>query len=238
MNPIQNLYGLFKQTIPPLHKEGQRFVLIFAVATLIFGGLVYEPLGWIGLVLTLWCFYFFRDPIRYVPQNELFIISPADGLIQKIEKAKLPEELGLGSKEVIRISVFLNVFNVHVNRIPVSGKVETLNYHPGKFLSANLEKASDVNERQALVIEHTEGKRVVCVQIAGQIARRIVCELEEGQDVVAGDRYGIIRFGSRVDVYLPENVEPLVTVGQTAIGGETVFAHIHGAQITRVSEAK
>lgn len=236
MTPLQNLYQLIKETVPPIHKEGQRFVLIFAAITLVVG-LAFEPLGWIGVILTAWCAFFFRDPTRMVPEGASLVISPADGRVQKIEKVAPPEELGLGDKEVYRISIFLNVFNVHINRVPISGTVETLNYHPGKFLSANLDKASEVNERQTVVINHNN-TRIVCVQIAGQVARRIICDLEEGQEITAGDRYGLIRFGSRTDIYLPEGVNPQVVVGQTAIGGETVLADIKSTQALLKATAK
>lgn len=227
MDFVKNLLELLQKGIPPIHKEGHVFVFIFAAVSLVMG-LIYEPFGWLGAVATLWCVYFFRDPARAIPEGGGLIISPADGLIQKIEKAAPPAELGLGETEVNRISIFLNVFNVHVNRIPISGDVYELNYRPGKFLSANLDKASEENERQAVVITTEGDKQVVCVQIAGLIARRIICDLTEGQKVTTGERYGIIRFGSRVDVYLPEGVNPLVVAGQTAIGGETILADLEG----------
>lgn len=236
MSPIQNMFQVIKDTIPPIHKEGHRFVIIFALISLLVGS-AYEPLGWIGAIVTLWCAFFFRDPQRVVPEGDTLVISPADGLVQKIQKITPPEELGLGDKEVYRISIFLNVFNVHINRVPISGEIETLNYHPGQFLSANLDKASDLNERQTVVINNGD-KKIVCVQIAGQVARRIVCDLEEGQKVETGDRFGLIRFGSRTDIYLPDGVNPQVVVGQTAIGGETILADIKGKHALRKGTEK
>lgn len=237
MEFIKNLLDIIIKNIPPIHKEGQPFVFIFAAVALVVG-IIYSPLGWIGAIATLWCVYFFRDPARVIPIGENFVVSPADGLIQKIEKAAPPAELGLGEKEVVRISIFLNVFDVHVNRNPLSGEVVQLNYRPGKFLSANLDKASAENERQSVVVKTDKGQEIVYVQIAGLVARRIVCDLTEGQRVVAGGRFGIIRFGSRADIYLPEGVNPLVVVGQRAIGGETILADLEGDQISRTGEIR
>lgn len=237
MDFIRNLLELLQKTIPPIHKEGHPFIFIFAAVSLV-AGLMVDSLGWIGSIATLWCVYFFRDPERITPSDDRLVISPADGLIQKIEKAAPPPELGLGDGELTRISIFLNVFNVHVNRVPVSGEVTELNYRPGKFLSANLDKASVENERQAVVVKTQDGKQVVFVQIAGLVARRIVCNLKEGQAVVAGERYGIIRFGSRADIYLPEGVNPMVIVGQTAIGGETILADLNSKKAASKGEIR
>ncbi|MDB2414588.1 phosphatidylserine decarboxylase [Rickettsiales bacterium] len=237
MDKLKDMFNVIRETIPPIHKEGHIFIFIFAAVT-IFLGSFSDSLGWVGTILTLWCAYFFRDPERITPVNDGFVISPADGYIQKIEKVSPPEELGMGDKKVNRITIFLNVFNVHINRIPVAGEITTLNYHPGQFLSANLDKASDVNERQSVVIKTEDGKEVICVQIAGQIARRIICDLKEGQEVKTGERYGLIRFGSRADIYLPEGVNPLVIAGQTAIGGETVLADLKGKHAARKGEAR
>jgi phosphatidylserine decarboxylase len=237
MNFIKNLLELMQKTIPSIHKEGHPFIFIFAAVSLV-AGLMVDSLGWIGAIATLWCVYFFRDPNRVTPDGESLVISPADGLIQKIEKASPPPELGLGEKELTRISIFLNVFNVHVNRVPISGEVTELNYRPGKFLSANLDKASDDNERQSAIVTTPDGKKVVFVQIAGLIARRIVCDLTEGQDVVAGERYGIIRFGSRADIYLPDGVNPTVIVGQTAVGGETILADLNSKKAASTGETR
>lgn len=208
-----------------IHKEGYIFIVIFAAVSFLFSSFS-STLGIIGFILTAWCAYFFRNPERYTPILEDMIISPADGVVQSIVDAAPPAELGLGDKEMLRISVFLNVFNVHVNRIPVDGKVTALHYNPGKFFNASMDKASIHNERQSILIETADKTQVACVQIAGLIARRIVCDLEEGDKVEAGARFGIIRFGSRVDVYLPRKAMPLVCVGQICVGGETVLANL------------
>lgn len=225
MEQFRNILAIIVKSITPIHKEGIPFIFIFGAVTILLL-FVSENLGWLGLIATLWCTYFFRDPARVIPEGDNLVISPADGMIQKIESAIPPAELGLGEDKLTKISIFLNVFNVHVNRVPISGKVKVLNYRPGKFLSADLDKASEDNERQSAVVETNDGKRVVFIQIAGLIARRIVCDLTEEQTVKAGDRYGIIRFGSRVDVYLPVDSKVRVLQGQTAIGGETVLADL------------
>ncbi|GLQ07073.1 phosphatidylserine decarboxylase [Sneathiella chinensis] len=213
-----------KSVLVPINKEGHRFIAIFAVVTLLLFLLTWPVLGWIGVVLTLWCVYFFRDPDRQVPTREGLIVSPADGVVQLIERAVPPEELGLGNDPRLRISVFLNVFNVHVNRVPLGGTVVKQVYRPGKFLNAALDKASEENERHAVHVRTEDGKDIVFVQIAGLVARRIICDLNDGQIVRSGERFGLIRFGSRTDIYLPDGVEPLVGVGQTMVGGETVIA--------------
>jgi phosphatidylserine decarboxylase len=234
---FKNFVKLLQDFIPPIHKEGHVFIFIFGAVT-IFLWALFTPLGLLGLVATVWCIYFFRNPVRITPIGDNFVVSPADGLIQKIEKVSPPEELGLSPEKVTRISVFLNIFDVHVTRAPISGEVTTLNYHPGKFLSANLDKASSENERQSVVITNQHGQNVICVQIAGLIARRIVCYLEDKQLIKGGSEYGIIRFGSRVDVYLPEGVTPLVIEGQRAIGGETVFADLNLVEAARKGEVR
>jgi phosphatidylserine decarboxylase len=221
--------------IPNIHREGVIFVILFAVVTFIMGAFS-DTLGWLGTFATLWCAYFFRDPERVTPQGEQFIISPGDGVVSKICEAPLPAELEMGSEERTRISIFLNIFNVHINRVPVAGKVSCLHYHPGKFFNAELDKASEHNERQSVCVTTPDGKDVVFVQIAGLIARRIVCTLRQGQDVGAGERYGLIRFGSRVDVYLPKAVNPLVVEGQTVIGGETILADMKSFEKTRTGK--
>lgn len=212
-----------RSVLVPINREGWRFIAIFAVATLILFW-VAEPLGWAGVVLTAWCAYFFRDPLRVVPQGAHLVISPADGVVQMIERAVPPEELGMGWDARVRISVFMNVFNVHVNRSPADGVVTALAYRPGKFLNAALDKASTDNERQSMRLKLASGKELAIVQIAGLVARRILCEAKEGQALKAGERFGLIRFGSRVDVYLDDGMVPLVAVGQTMIAGETVIA--------------
>lgn len=188
--------------------------------------MIWQPLGWIGLVLTVWCFYFFRDPERVTPDKPDLVVSPADGTIQMITKVKAPEELGLGDAKFTRVSVFMSVFNVHVNRAPAEGKILKSVYVPGKFLNATLDKASKDNERQILAMKTKGGKTLCFVQIAGLVARRILCEATEGMEYKAGERFGLIRFGSRLDVYLPEGVEPQVCLGQTMVAGETVIADL------------
>ena len=195
-------------------------------------------LGIAGVVLTLWCVYFFRDPERITPVREGLIISPADWGVQMIDKAPPPKELNMGDKDRWRICVFMNVFNVHVNRIPISGTVTALNYRPGKFLNASLDKASELNERQSLGLTLDGGKDIAFVQIAGLVARRILCDVTEGKEMKTGERFGMIRFGSRVDVYLPDGVKPMVAVGQTAIAGETVIADIQAKEPVRAGETR
>ena len=208
----------------PIHRAGWPFIGIFTIATsLLF--FVFETLGLVGVVLTLWCIYFFRDPQRVTPNREGLIISPADGVVQLIDRAAAPIELEMGNDKRWRICVFMNVFNVHVNRIPISGTLSKMSYRPGKFFNASLDKASEFNERQSIRLKLSDGRDIAFVQIAGLIARRILCDVSEGLPVKTGERFGIIRFGSRVDVYLPEGVDPLVSVGQTSIAGETGIAN-------------
>lgn len=211
--------------LPNINNEGWRFVGIFAAVTALLA-ILWQPLGWIGLVLTIWCFYFFRDPERVTPEIANVVVSPADGIVQMITKVKAPAELGLGDKKFTRVSVFMSVFNVHVNRAPAEGKILKSVYVPGKFVSATMDKASSDNERQLLSMKTKSGKEIAFVQIAGLVARRILCEAKEGQDYKAGERFGLIRFGSRLDVYLPEGVEPQVCLGQTMVAGETVIANL------------
>ena len=206
-----------------IHREGYIFIISFAAVTFLLASFS-SSLGWIGFIVTAWCAYFFRNPDRMTPINDDLVISPADGTVQTISEATPPSELGLGNEKMLRVSIFLNVFNVHVNRIPCSGKILALHYNPGKFFNASLDKASIYNERQSVLMETNVGKKIAFVQIAGLIARRIVCDLEEGSEVKAGERYGIIRFGSRLDIYLPMKTAIIVAPGQTCIGGETVIA--------------
>ncbi|MCV2866935.1 phosphatidylserine decarboxylase [Defluviimonas sp. WL0075] len=213
--------------IKPMHPEGRKFVAAFAAATVVLW-LLWEPLGWIGLGLTIWCYYFFRDPVRVVPLREGLVVSPADGVVSLIEPAVPPAELGMPATPLTRVSVFMNVFNCHVNRAPVPGTVGAVAYRPGKFLNASLDKASEDNERMSLTIDMADGRSLAVVQIAGLVARRIVCFVDKGRRLDVGERFGLIRFGSRVDVYLPEGVEPLVALGQTMIAGETVLADLTG----------
>jgi phosphatidylserine decarboxylase len=208
--------------IPPIHPEGYPFIGAFALASLILFW-IWSPLGWIGTVLTVWCALFFRDPKRVTPQGEGIVVAPADGRVSLIVQAVPPPELGLGDRSLLRVSIFMSVFNCHVNRSPVAGRVERIVYRPGKFINAELDKASEDNERNSLVIA-TPGGRIGVVQIAGLVARRIVSFVREGQSLAAGERFGLIRFGSRLDVYLPEGAKALVSEGQTAVAGETVVA--------------
>jgi phosphatidylserine decarboxylase len=213
-----------KSSFAPIHREGWRFVAIFAAVTLFLFWLHLPVLPWVGVVLTAWCAYFFRDPERVTPIGKSLVISPADGQISHIVEVIPPPELDLPREKHTRISVFMNVFDVHVNRAPMAGRIAKLTYIPGAFLNAELDKASEDNERQAFTIEREDGSRIGAVQIAGLVARRIVKFVEQGDSLQAGQRFGLIRFGSRVDVYLPTGVAPLVCVGQRAVAGETVLA--------------
>lgn len=219
-----------KKVIPRPCKEGYPFIGIALVITLVLYATDMDTLGTIFLLLTGWVIYFFRDPDRVTPAQEGLIVSPADGVVSLIVDAVPPPQLDLGDEPLTRVSVFLNVFNVHVNRSPVAGTVSRLYYYPGKFLNAELDKASEENERQMVRVTCPNGKDVGFVQIAGLVARRIVCYLHEGQGISAGERFGLIRFGSRMDVYLPKGVVPLVAVGQLAIAGETIIADMDGKQ--------
>lgn len=226
MKPQDNhLLETIKSVLVPIHPAGWIFIAIFAVVSLLLS-LVWSTLGWLGLIATAWCIYFFRDPHRVTPTREGLIISPADGVVQTIHACVPPAELGLGGEERTRISIFMNVFNVHVNRIPIEGSITKMHYQEGKFLNASLDKASEENERQSIQLTTPGGLTIGVVQIAGLVARRILCDLKDGQSVKTGERFGIIRFGSRVDVYLPANVTPAVIVGQVSIGGETILADI------------
>jgi phosphatidylserine decarboxylase len=216
-------------SIPPIHRDGFKFVALFALASLILFA-ISGFLGWIGVVATLWCAYFFRDPERVVPMQESLVVSAADGRVSAIDEVAAPKELGLGAEKMTRISVFLSVFDVHIQRSPVAGRILRSVYTPGLFLNAELDKASEDNERRSYLIETGTGRKIAVVQIAGLIARRIVAFAHEGQATGKGERIGLIRFGSRVDVYLPAGIAPRVCVGQTAIGGETVLADLNGAQ--------
>jgi len=213
-----------KKNFAPIHQEGYPFIGVFALVAIFLFWLA-KPLGWIGVILTCWCAYFFRDPVRVTPVGEGLIVSPADGRVSQVALALPPPELELGTASLMRISIFMNVLDVHVNRAPVAGIVQKIAYKPGKFLNADLDKASEDNERNGLVIR-TPMHSIGVVQIAGLIARRIVCFTREGNTLGAGERFGLIRFGSRVDVYLPANAKPLVSEGQTALAGETVIADL------------
>ncbi|MEM9277709.1 MAG: phosphatidylserine decarboxylase [Pseudomonadota bacterium] len=211
-----------KNSVPPIHREGYPFIAAFAVLTVILGW-IWSPLFYIGIALTVWCALFFRDPKRVTPVSDELVISPADGKISLVGNMVPPAELGLGDKPMLRISVFMNVFNCHVNRSPMRGKITQVVYKKGSFLNAELDKASEDNERNSIVLE-TERGEIAVVQIAGLVARRIVCWANQGDEIISGERFGLIRFGSRLDVYLPTKASPMVAVGQTAVAGETVIA--------------
>ena len=213
-----------RSQLAPIHPQGYPFIGGFALASLILF-FIWTPLGWIGTLATAWCAYFFRDPVRVTPSREGLVVSPADGRVSRVVNAVPPPELGLGERPLPRISIFMSVFDCHVNRSPMSGQIERMVYRAGKFINADLDKASEDNERNALIIATTR-VRIGVVQIAGLVARRIVPFVREGQTVAAGDRIGMIRFGSRLDVYLPEGGRALVAEGQTAIAGETVLADL------------
>jgi phosphatidylserine decarboxylase len=226
-----------KKVLVPLHPEGWKFVAIFAVATLFLFWL-WDLLGWVGVVLTLWCAYFFRDPPRVTPIRDGLVIAPADGVVQLVGPAVPPPELEMGDDPRPRVCIFMNVFNVHVNRMPVDGAVEKLAYRPGAFFDASLDKASTDNERQGIRVRASDGKVYGVVQIAGLVARRIKCDLREGQPVRAGERFGLIRFGSRVDVYLDDGMIALVAPGQTTVAGETVIADARSTEPARGAEVR
>ena len=213
---------MIDKIFPKLHNEGYKFLIIFGLGTIILN-LINGFLGFIGLVLTVWCYYFFRDPERISIDDENYLVSPADGLILKVEDANGPKELNLENKKFKKISIFMNVFDCHVNRTPCSGKVSEILYKPGKFFNASLDKASEDNERNYYKITNSRGEDVIVVQIAGLIARRIVTETSENKELKQGERIGMIRFGSRADIYF-ENYNPLVKVNQKAIAGETLLA--------------
>jgi phosphatidylserine decarboxylase len=220
-----------RRQIVPIHRDGYVFIAAFAVIALLLHWL-WPPLGWIGGVLTLWCVYFFRDPPRVSPLREGLVIAPADGVVCSLGLFAPPPELGLGPSPMRRISIFMSVFDCHVNRAPVSGRIRRIAYTPGRFLSADLDKASEDNERNGLVIDSPGGCFGV-VQIAGLVARRIVSFVHEGDTIEMGDRFGLIRFGSRVDVYMPETAVPLAAVGARAIAGETVLADLRSLEERR-----
>ncbi len=213
---------MFSKIFPKIHAEGYKFLVISAIITIVFYSFS-NFLGLIGLVLTIWVYYFFRDPDRVIIDDNNYLVSPADGEIIKVEEVDGPKELGLENKKFNKISVFMNVFDCHVNRTPCAGKIEEILYKPGTFVNASLDKASEDNERNYFKIKDTDNNDIIVVQIAGLVARRIVCESNKDQELKQGDRIGMIRFGSRADVYY-ENYQPLVKVGQKAISGETLLA--------------
>ena len=213
---------MFTKIFPKIHTEGYKFLVIAAFITIILL-IINNFLGLIGLLLTIWVYYFFRDPERYSINDDSYLVSPADGLITDISEKSGPEELRLENTSYTKVSVFMNVFNCHVNRVPSSGKVEEIFYKPGKFLNASLDKASEENERNYFKIKLKNGEEIIIVQIAGLIARRIVCEVEQGQDLKQGDRIGMIRFGSRVDIFF-KNKKILAKLGQNVVAGESLLA--------------
>jgi phosphatidylserine decarboxylase len=228
------VFDTIKSVFVPIHRDGHKFIAIFALLTLI-AFWVAEPLGWIGVVATAWCAYFFRDPYRVTPLREGLVVSPADGRICAIEDVVPPPELDLERVPCVRISVFMNVFDVHVNRAPSAGTVARVTYVPGRFINAELDKASLDNERLALTMELPRKKRIGVVQIAGLVARRIVPFAKEGDVLAAGERFGLIRFGSRVDVYLPAGHNAHCAIGQRAVAGETVMADLKSKEAERAA---
>lgn len=227
-----SLLDTIVENLAPVHYDGHKFLAVAAGLALLFF-ILWPPLGWVMAIVALYVAYFFRDPDRVTPMREGLIISPADGKVSMIEKVKPPAELALGDAERVRVSIFLSVLDVHINRAPIAGKIIRSLYIPGQFLNAAVDKASEENERRALVIEGSSGIQIGVVQIAGLIARRIVTFAQEGDTVGAGQRFGLIRFGSRVDVYLPVGRHALVCVGQRAIGGETVLADLKSEEPER-----
>jgi len=245
---MNNLITLIKKTMfVPIHPAGLPFIGIFVLVAIVLS-IIGEVFGFVGLILVLWCVYFFRNPVRVTPVREGLIVSPADGIVQMIVEESLPSELddckGQGdalcdAEKVTRVSVFLNVFDVHVNRIPADGEIKKVVYRPGKFFNASLDKASVDNERSTVLMKlNGHDSSIAFVQIAGLIARRIICKLTVGQNVKAGSVYGLIRFGSRVDIFLPLGVAPLVSVGQRMIGGETVIADFKSDELAREGEVR
>jgi phosphatidylserine decarboxylase len=226
-----------KTVLVPIHRDGWPFIAIFAVLTIALSYIA-QPLGIAGAILTAWCTYFFRDPARVTPIRSGLIISGADGVVQLIDQAPPPAELDMGSTPCPRVAVFMNVFDVHVNRIPALGEIVKMAYRPGRFFDASLDKASEHNERRALRVRLGDGKELAVVQIAGLVARRIRCDVREGQAVRAGERFGLIRFGSRVDHYLPPGTQPLVAVGQRTVAGETVIADLDSSEPQRLGEIR
>lgn len=224
--------GTISSVMTPIHREGWPFITLFALITFVLG-LFWTPFWVIGGLLTAWCIYFFRDPARVTPDRDGLVISPADGVVESIGSYPPPPELGLGDAPRTRIAVFMNVFDVHVNRVPCDGTIVKLDYRPGLFLNAAMDKASTDNERQTVLMQTKDGQEIIFVQIAGLVARRILCDLTPGQEVTAGERFGLIRFGSRVDVYLPDNAVPLVVEGQRAVAGETVLAERNSTEKPR-----
>jgi phosphatidylserine decarboxylase len=233
----QNLFDTITDSIAPVHKDGYKFIAIGAgVSLLLF--LLWPPLAWLAVLATAWMIYFFRDPVRVTPLREGLVVAPADGRVCAIERVRPPAELGLGDAQRVRISIFLSVFDVHINRAPVAGRIVRSIYVPGSFLNAATDKASEENERRSIVLDAGRDGEIAVVQIAGLIARRIVTFVAEGDNVGIGERIGLIRFGSRVDLYLPPARGALVAVGQRAVGGETVLADLRSTEEEREARAQ
>jgi phosphatidylserine decarboxylase len=228
---------VFRSVLVPIHRAGWPFIGI-ALAAAVLLGLLWVPLFWLGLLAAAYCAYFFRDPPRVTPTRVGLVIAPADGMVLPIERAVPPPELELGDEPLTRISIFLNIFNVHINRVPLDGTVSALSYRPGKFLNASLDKASEDNERMSVKVTTYDGVDLGFIQIAGLVARRIICELKVGEPVRAGQVFGLIRFGSRMDVFLPEGVAPLVVPYQTTVAGETVLADLQADEPARQGEER
>ncbi len=225
-NHLEDIYTSIKNGLTPIHPEGKRFALYAAVGGLLLSWFIWDEFAWVGVALAIYCLYFFRDPERFPPEGDNIVVSPGDGLVQMVaEGVTPPAELELGDAPHTRISIFLNIFDVHINRVPIAGKIIAEEYIKGSFLNAELDKASEENERQLLTVENKKGK-VGFVQIAGFVARRILCDIKLGDEVQTGQRFGLIRFGSRVDVFLPKGAKIKVREGQRSIGAETVLAEL------------
>lgn len=226
---------MLDSVLVPINRAGWPFIAIAFVVSVVLGSL-WAPIFFVGLLAVCFCTYFFRDPPRVTPQRAGLLVSPADGRLQLIGKAPPPAELGMGAEPLTRISIFLNVFDVHVNRVPIGGVISGLHYRPGKFLNAALDKASELNECMLLKLRTEEDIEIAFVQIAGLIARRIKCDVKEGDTVASGQVFGLIRFGSRMDVYLPEGISPLVALGQRMVAGETVIADLASEETQRMGQ--
>jgi phosphatidylserine decarboxylase len=228
---------LLKHVIHPVHPDGWKFVALFVAVTLMLF-LLWQPLGWAGVVASAWCVYFFRDPPRVTPVRPGLVVSPADGLVVSVGSSLPPVELEMDMRPMTKIGIFLNVFDVHINRVPLAGTVERTRYHKGRFVNASFDKASDVNERMAIRLTTGDGADIAVVQVAGLVARRIVCTVAAGQPVESGERFGLIRFGSRTDLYLPEGWSVQVMVGQKVTGGETIIADARSDEPRREGEVR
>ena len=223
---------VLSHVLHPIHPDGRKFVAIFAAVTVVLF-VLWQPLGWTGVVATAWCVYFFRDPPRVTPQRKGLVVAPADGLVVSVGPGTPPAELEMDSGPMTKIGIFLNVFDVHINRTPIAGTVDRTRYHKGQFVNASFDKASEVNERMAIRMTTEDGAEIAVVQIAGLVARRIVCQVSAGQHLKTGERFGLIRFGSRTDLYLPPSWSVQVVVGQHMIGGETVVADAQSSEPQR-----